>query len=315
MTDHSVSVVVPVYNAESSLRELIDRLTAVFHEGGARAEFILVNDGSSDASWAMIESLAASNQDVRGIDLMRNFGQHNALLCGIRSARHEVIVTLDDDLQNPPEEIPKLLRRLSEGYDVVYGTPLKEAHGLLRDCASKVTKLALQSAMGADNARNVSAFRAFRTNLRRAFEDFKGPNASIDVLLTWGTKRFSAVKVRVDPRAYGKSNYTLSKLVSHAFTMMTGFSVLPLQFASIVGFAFTVLGISTLVFVVIRYLIAGDQVPGFPFLASMIAVFAGVQLFALGVIGEYLGRIHFRMMDRPTYAIKANAERQAALEN
>jgi len=246
---------------------------------------------------------------------MRNYGQHNALLCGIRSARYEVVVTLDDDLQNPPEEIPKLLGKLAEGYDVVYGTPLKEAHGLLRDCASRITKLALQSAMGAENARNVSAFRAFRTNLRVAFDDYKGPHASIDVLLTWGTKRFAAVKVRVDPRAYGKSNYTFSKLVAHAFTMMTGFTVLPLQFASIVGFAFTLLGITTLIYVVIRYLISGDQVPGFPFLASMIAVFSGVQLFALGVIGEYLGRIHFRMMDRPTYAIKAKAEHQVSLED
>ena len=126
--------------------------------------------------------------------MSRNYGQHNALLCGIRAARHEVIVTLDDDLQNPPEEIGKLHRRLLvDDVDVVYGTPTHEQHGFLRDQGSQITKLALQSAMGAETARNVSAFRAFRTRLRDAFAAYGGPYVSIDVLLTWGTTRFSHV--------------------------------------------------------------------------------------------------------------------------
>jgi len=235
---------------------------------------------------------------------MRNYGQHNALLAGIREAQYPVIITMDDDLQNPPEEIPLLLAKLHEGYDVVYGTPAREQHGLSRDLASRVTKLALQSAMGAETARKVSAFRVFRTRVREAFANYQGPFVSIDVLLTWGTTRFAAVSVRHDPRRIGKSNYTFRKLVTHALNMMTGFSVLPLQLASLMGFGFALFGLLMLVYVLGRYLIQGGSVPGFPFLASTIAIFSGVQLLALGIIGEYLARMHFRMMERPTYVIR-----------
>ena len=132
--------------------------------------------------------------------MSRNYGQHNALLCGIRAARYAVIVTLDDDLQNPPEEIGKLFAVLDDGADVVYGTPTNEQHGFLRNQSSRITKLALQSAMGAETARNVSAFRVFRTRLRDAFATIAARYVSIDVLLTWGTTRFSHVPVRHDPR-------------------------------------------------------------------------------------------------------------------
>ena len=236
---------------------------------------------------------------------MRNAGQHNALLCGIRAARHELIVTLDDDLQNPPEEIPVLLDELrGKGLDVVYGTPHREQHGVLRNLASRITKFALQSAMGASVARNVSAFRAFRTRLRESFESYKSPFVSIDVLLTWGTTRFGAVVVRHEPRAEGESNYTFRKLVTHAVNMMTGFSTFPLQLASVVGFACTLLGLGLLIYVLARTFLEGGAPEGFPFLASMIALFSGAQLFALGILGEYLARMHSRSMDRPAYTVR-----------
>jgi glycosyltransferase involved in cell wall biosynthesis len=295
-----LSVVVPVYNSEASLGPLIERLKPLL---STDSEVILVNDGSRDRSWDRICELTESYPWVRGISLMRNYGQHNALLCGIRAVRNQVIVTMDDDLQNPPEEIPKLLEKL-EGYDVVYGTPEVEQHGRWRDVASRITKLALQSAIGAETARNVSAFRAFRTEVRGGFANYQGPFVSIDVLMTWGTSRFTSVRVRHEPRRLGASNYTFQKLVRHAFNMMTGFSVLPLQIASVIGFAFTVFGFCILVFVVARYLFQGASVPGFPFLASMIAIFSGVQMFSLGIIGEYLARMHFRMMDRPAYTVR-----------
>lgn len=234
---------------------------------------------------------------------MRNYGQHNALLCGIRAAKYDVIVTMDDDLQNPPEEIPKLLKKLDEGYDVVYGFPEKEQHGLWRDLASQITKIALKSTMGADTARHASAFRAFKARVREAFSDYRSPFVTLDVLLTWGASKFSAVPVRHEPRTIGKSNYSFRKLLTLAITMMTGFSTLPLQMASMVGFAFTVFGLGILLYVVGRYLIQGGSVPGFPFLASIIAIFSGAQLFALGIIGEYLARMHYRMMERPPYVI------------
>jgi undecaprenyl-phosphate 4-deoxy-4-formamido-L-arabinose transferase len=214
---------------------------------------------------------------------------------------------MDDDLQNPPEEIAKLLSKLDEGFDVVYGTPERQQHGLLRGLASTITKRVLQNAMGADTARNISAFRAFRTRLRSAFADYGSPYVNLDVLLTWSTTRFTAVKVRHDPRAAGVSNYTLTRLLLHALNMMTGFSTWPLRLASLAGFAFTLFGIAVLIYVVGRYLVQGTPVQGFPFLASIIAIFSGAQLFALGVIGEYLARIHLRGMERPTYAVRGIA--------
>jgi glycosyltransferase involved in cell wall biosynthesis len=319
-----LSIVVPVYNSEKTLVLLVERIAhalEAYHpispagkEGGPPSplsggreccyELLLVNDGSRDGSWQEIERLGREYPWVRGINLMRNYGQHNALLCGIRNARYDVVVTIDDDLQHPPEEIHKLLDELEHGYDVVYGTPLSKQHGLWRNLASYLLRLALQTVMGVENARKVSAFRALRTQLREAFADYQSPHVTLDALLTWGTTRFSVVPTRHDPRHVGKSTYTFGKLILQGFNMITHFTVLPLQFASWMGFAFAFFGGLVLVYVVGRYLILGYSVPGFPFLASTIAVFSGVQLFTLGIIGEYLARMHFRLMERPTYVVR-----------
>lgn len=301
----SITVVIPVYNNAAGLSQLIARLESVLSDLTPTYEVILVNDGSPDQSWKVITDLAKEHPWIHGINLMRNYGQHNALLCGIRSARFDTIVTMDDDLQHPPEEIPKLLNTLSKGLDVVYGVPERQTHGLLRDLASTITKLVLQGAMGAEVARNVSAFRVFRTKLRAAFSNYQSPFVSLDVLLTWGTTRFAVIKVHHDPRPIGQSNYTVGTLIRHALNMMTGFSVLPLKVASVVGFAFTLFGVGILSYVLGRYLIHGSTVAGFPFLASVVAIFSGAQLFALGIIGEYLARMHYRSMDRPSYVVSA----------
>jgi glycosyltransferase involved in cell wall biosynthesis len=250
-----LSIVSPVYRSATLLREFYRRLSETLLMVGDEYEIILVEDCGGDNSWEIIEDLVRGDPRVRGIRLSRNYGQHNALLCGIRAARGEIIVTLDDDLQNPP-------------------------------------------------AGKVSTFRAFRTHLREAFDQFRGPTVNIDVLLTWSTSRFVAVTVRQDARAEGESGYTLRKLISHAMNMMTGFSTVPLQLASMVGFFFSIIGLLSLLFVIGRYLIEGRTVPGFAFLASIISIFSGVQLFALGIFGEYLARMHFRSMERPTYYIR-----------
>ena len=303
----ALSIVIPVYNSAGSLASVLAELAGALPALAERYEVVMVDDGSRDESWRVVEGLAAEHPWVHGIRLMRNYGQHNALLCGIRAARYPVTVTLDDDGQHPPAEIATLLRAFNQGYDVVYGSPQQEQHGLLRDLASQLTKLALQSAMGAQTARSVSAFRVFRTDLREAFRTYQGPFPSIDVMLTWGTTRFTAVRVPHRARQIGTSNYTLMRLITHAINMVTGFSVVPLQLASLIGFGFTVFGFLVLTYVIGRYLIQGSSVSGFPFLASVIAIFSGAQLFALGIIGEYLARMHFRMMERPTYAVRVHA--------
>jgi glycosyltransferase involved in cell wall biosynthesis len=304
LTPRQLSVIVPVYGSEAILPELVRRLECVLAANADEFEIVLVNDSSPDGSWNVICDLALENSFIRAVNLMRNYGQHNALLCGIRTARYEVIVTIDDDLQHPPEEIPKLLAKLAERYDVIYGTPQQEQHGLGRDFASWFTKLALQNVMGADIARKVCAFRAFRTQVAKAFEHYEGSFVSIDVLLTWGTNRFASVPVVHKPRTQGASGYTFRKLMTHAMNMMTGFSTMPLQIASLVGFVFTFFGLLVLVYVLARFLLHGDPVPGFPFLASIVALFSGAQLFALGIIGEYLARMHLRALQKPPYVVR-----------
>ncbi len=299
-----ISIVIPVYQAAGSLTELHRRLVAVFGPAETLIEIILVDDGSRDASWAVIQGLAAADARVRGLRMSRNYGQHNALLCGIRAAQGAVIVTLDDDLQHPPEALPRLLARLDEGCDVVYGPPEQEQHGLLRNLASRITKWALEGAMGTANARQVSALRVFRTVLRDAFADYRSPTVNIDVLLTWATTRFAAVPVPHAPRQGGASGYTPRKLVRHALNMLTGFSTRPLQLASLMGFIFALFGLVIWAYVLIRWLLHGSAVPGFAFLASIIAIFSGAQLLALGIIGEYLARMHARTMERPPYVVR-----------
>jgi glycosyltransferase involved in cell wall biosynthesis len=301
-----VSVVIPVYNSATILPELVPRLRAVLAGAGVSFEVVLVNDGSRDQSWQVIEELVFKHSDVHGINLMRNYGQHNALLRGIRSVRYDVTVTVDDDMQHPPEEIPTLLTKLAEGYDVVYGTPMREQHGIWRDLASQITKLALQSAMGVATAREASAFRAFRTDLRRAFANYDSPYVVIDVLLAWGTTLFGSVPVRHAPRQKDVTGYSFRKLVAHAINMFTGFSVLPLRVASLIGFFCAFFGAFLLFYVVGRFLLQGS-VPGFPLLASAISIFSGAQLLALGVIGEYLAGIHFRSMGRPYTVVRVTA--------
>ncbi len=301
--NYQLSVVIPVYRSQESLRELYQRLVATLSDLRASFEILFVEDCGGDNSWKIILQLAQEDDRVRGLKMSRNFGQHNALLAGIRAASGELIVTLDDDLQHPPEELPKLLAKIEKGYDVVYGVPEQEQHSFFRNMASQITKMALERAIGGETARNVSAFRVFRTQLRRAFDQYRSPSVNIDILLTWATTRFTALPVRHEVRKYGESGYTIRSLTIHAINMMTGFSTAPLKLASVTGFLFALFGVLVLVYVLVRYFLEGVAVPGFAFLASIIALFSGAQLLALGIIGEYLARMHQRTMERPAYLV------------
>ena len=310
----SVSVVVPVYRSEKSIALVVEELARELPKVADEWEAILVEDSGGDGSWAVIRQLAATYSFVRGYQLMRNFGQHNALLCGIRAAQFEFILTVDDDLQHPIESIGAMLEKLDEGFDVVYGAPATERHSPLRNLASVATKLALQGAMGAHTARRVSAFRVFRARLRDSFAAYNGPLVNIDVLLTWGTTKFVAIPVEHRARTIGQSNYTVGKLLTHAFNMITGFSTLPLRFASFLGLAMTAFGSVILVYIILSQVFAFRfEVPGFTFIAALVSIFAGAQMFALGIIGEYLARMHLRIMDRPVYVVRqGTSEREDA---
>jgi undecaprenyl-phosphate 4-deoxy-4-formamido-L-arabinose transferase len=306
----SVSIVVPVYNSEKTLVELTERITAVLDSITQNFEIILVNDCSGDASWKVILTLVKQDSNIRGINLMHNYGQHNALLAGIKKARYNYIVTMDDDLQNPPEEIPRLLEKIDEGYDVVYGKPAIRNHNFWRNITSKILKIVLKVVLGAEIGYQSSAFRAFRSILRRGFNDFKDSQLSIDVLLSWSAARVTHILVDHKKRRIGKSGYTMKKLFLLSFNMLTGYSSIPLRIASFVGLITALFGLAMFFYVFIRRLLQETYVPGFAFISSEIALFAGLQMFTIGVIGEYIARVHFRTMGQPTYVIIEEVDNQ-----
>ena len=300
----SYSIVIPIFNSEKIISKLYNELIEFFEVSSLQFEIIFVNDGSADKSSDVLQKIKESDSKVKVIEFSKNFGQHNALLCGIRKANNEFIITMDDDLQHSPDQLHKLIDKINQGYDVVYGSPKNYSHSFFRNLSSFLTKYALQTTIGLQNARKFSAFRIFRSYIVKSFYDYKGSFISIDVLLTWGTNNFSYVDVDFKRRASGKSNYSFKKLLSQAFNMLTGFSIRPLQLSSLFGFIFAFFGFSILLYILLNYFINESSVAGFTFLASLISIFSGVQLITIGIIGEYLARVHFRMMDKPQYIIK-----------
>lgn len=217
-----VSIVVPVFNSAPTLTDLARRVDDVGSRGYG-LELILVNDASRDQSWTTIAALARRYPWVRGVNLASNVGQHNALLCGILSARGAVIVTMDDDLQHPPEEIPRLLDALRDGVDVVYGHPISHSHPAWRVAASWVLSVVMRMGRPGGPPR-LSSFRAFPASLRDAFANERSTSVSIDALLSRRARRFAIVSVRHDPRTLGRSSYDLVKLTRVAIATMVGFS-------------------------------------------------------------------------------------------
>jgi undecaprenyl-phosphate 4-deoxy-4-formamido-L-arabinose transferase len=296
-----LSIVVPVFRSEKTLNELVNRITKSV--SNKSVEIILVDDASGDETWTTICSIARQNSIVTGIRLGRNSGQHGALLAGVRAAKFQTVVTLDDDLQNPPEEINKLIDALVPGVDVVYGVSTDVKQNFYRRAGSKLVRKFFASALGFNSAVSMSSFRTFRTALREGFNTALGPNVSLDAVLTWSTTRFTVVEVKHDERKVGDSHYTFRKLVRFMIDMATGYSALPLRLASALGFLTISFGAVLLVYVIGRPIITGERVQGFPMLASTIIIFSGVQIFLLGILGEYIGRMHFRVMNKPTYMV------------
>ena len=264
-------------------------------------------DGSPDDTYTVARELERMHPDtVRAVLLRRNYGQHNALLAGLARARYEITVTMDDDLQHRPEDLGTLLAPLHDPLtDLVYGVGTEEEHGLFRSLASRMVKSALAFA-DVPRARDVSAFRAFRTELRDGFAHVADSFASLDVLLGWTTTSIASVSVTMDLRTVGRSSYRFSSLVRHAMNMVTGYSTAPLKLVTWMGVATSLLGLVLLVFVLVSFFSGETRVAGFTTLASMLAVICGAMMLSIGILGEYLGRLHFRSMQRPTYLVRVD---------
>lgn len=302
-----LSVVIPCYKSAATLPELARRLVEVLGATSEPFEVILVIDGSPDNTWDVASGLAAQHAEVSAIRLSRNYGQHNALLAGIRSARHATLVTMDDDLQHPPEQVPELLGSLGPDIDLVYGIPIVEEHGAFRSLASRSVKRLMALGLGIADASNISAFRAFRTRLRDAFVGLDGPHASIDVALSWATARTTSAAVHMDRRAEGESNYSFRLLVRHAVNTMLGYSTLPLRLVGYLGLVCGGMGVILFAVVLWQFFSGTTTVQGFTTVASMVAIFSGAQMVALGIVGEYIARIHSENLGRPTYVVSETA--------
>ncbi len=301
-----VSVVIPVYGSELTLRTLVDRVRKVFADLGRSWEIVFVDDCGPDRAGEVLRELhAADPAHVVVVHLMRNFGQHNAIMCGFHHARGTYVVTMDDDLQNPPEEIPKLLAEIETGqFDLVYGVIVDQKHhGLVRNIGSQLITWFGQYAF--QNRVRGSSYRIIRRELAQSILPYNLNFTFIDGLLAWSTQRIGSVPVQHAPRGAGRSGYSTRKLFSLAFNMFTNFSLLPLQVISLTGFISAGIGLGLGTFYLIWYLLGYITVPGFASVIIAVLVMGGVQLLALGVMGEYLGRIHLNINHKPQFVVRS----------
>lgn len=304
MKNHGISIVIPVFNSAETLRELGSAIQTEMDKLGRSWELILVDDGSRDTSWQRICELSKSNSQVTGIKLSQNFGQHPALLAGIRAAKYPITVTMDDDLQHRPSSIGALIAELNEDVALVYGVSVEEEHNVSRNLSSRFSKWFLSNVIGMKQASNASAFRAFTTDLRESWFSLTDSRISIDVLLSWSTNAYTRVAVPMDKRTIGKSNYTFIKLLRHFFNMILGFSTRPLTVITVTGCVIGMVGIVIMCWVLFIYFFGSTSVAGFTFLASLISLMGGMQLVGIGIIGQYLGRVYERSMGKPVYQIQ-----------
>jgi glycosyltransferase involved in cell wall biosynthesis len=299
-----VSVVVPVYNSHATIAQLLERLTLALGRLTPHYEIILVEDGSPDGSWQAIEQQRERYRDhLVAVQLMRNYGQHNALMCGLGLARGRFIVTMDDDLQNPPEEIGRLLDRIRGGdLDLVYGVAKDRQHASWRNLGAAVVWRFYRTVFG--NSITPTSFRIMRRQLADSIRFYDLNFTYLDGLLAWCTRRIGAVEVEHHARAEGRSGYSLRKLLLLALNLYTNFSLLPLQVVSLLGFVTALSGFSVGLYYLVQYFAANIEVPGFASTIIAILILGGAQLLALGVIGEYLGRLHLNVNRKPQYVVR-----------
>jgi undecaprenyl-phosphate 4-deoxy-4-formamido-L-arabinose transferase len=295
------SVVIPVYRSAETLRALLERLSTVLDDLGSPYEIVLVDDGSPDDSWHILCELRRLYPDrVVAVQLMRNYGQHNALMCGFRRSRGRFIVTMDDDLQNPPEEVPKLLEALrARDLDLVYGSYGSKAHSGWRNLGSRLVNAFFR--MVFRSGVTVTSFRAIRRELLESIFSYNLNFTFIDGLLAWNTQRIGEVAVDHQPRAKGRSGYSLSKLAVLALNLFTNFSLLPLQVVSLCGLVVSVAGLLTALYYLVEFVLHQITVPGYASTIIAVLVLGGLQLLSLGIMGEYLGRLHLNVNRKPQY--------------
>lgn len=298
-----ISVVVPVYRSAGTLALLRDRIDAALSGAGMDYELIFVDDCGGDHSWDVIQALVDMHPGVRGIKLSRNFGQHAATLCGISRAKGEWVVTIDDDLEQPPEMIPRMIEEARSGFAVVYGVNEQRTHALWRNVTSEIGRSLFKLAIPSLN-REYSSFRVIHRSAASALSRFQSPFTFVDGYLSWVTSNYSTVVVPHHARNEGGSNYTLRKLVSHMLNIFVTFSDLPLRLATWLGTGASLAGAVWVLVILAGRLSGTIDVSGYTSLMAAILFMGGVQLLILGIFGEYLARINFRTGSMPLFLVE-----------
>jgi undecaprenyl-phosphate 4-deoxy-4-formamido-L-arabinose transferase len=300
-----VSIVIPVYNESANLSALWQRLSAVA-SGLPDWEVVFVDDGSRDDSLKILRQIASHNDHVKVVELARNFGQHAALLAGFRECRGEVVVTLDADLQNPPEEIPRLLEQIEAGNDVVGGWRAERQDHAYRRLASRLHNRVTSLIVGVPMHDYGCMLRAYRRHIIETVIQCDEKAAFIPALANSFAKNVTEIRVGHDERASGHSKYNLLRLAQLSLNLLTGFSLLPIQILSLTGMAIALLDIAFACLLGAHRLIYGPQQEGAMWtLFAVLFFFVGLLFLALGLIGEYVGRIYMEVRRRPTYLVRA----------
>ena len=299
----TISVVIPVLNEEGNVRELTDRLTRMLEAQGESFEILYVDDGSTDSTPALLREICARDARVRVLRFARNFGQEAAVQAAMLRSRGEWVVQTDGDLQNPPEEIPKLLARRAEGYEIVYGARERRRDPIHRIVASKLMVLLMRRVLGIPLPEDVTTFRVIRGRIARLIAGLPEKRKFFSALAEWSGARAISVPVAHESRRAGETKYNLGKLINHTFDLMVGFSIRPLRLIGTAGAVFAAAGIAFALFRIAQKLAGVDITMGYTSLFSAIVVIGGLQLIALSVIGEYVGRIFIQTQDRPLYRV------------
>jgi polyisoprenyl-phosphate glycosyltransferase len=302
----TLSIVVPVYKSQDCLKTLIDEtISALSATDLAHSyEIILVNDDSPDGSWKEIKRIAAERPQVRGVSLLRNFGQHNATMAGLKDSRGRYVVIMDDDLQHPPAAIPKIVQQLRDGADVCYTIYRHRKHAAWKKLGSWINNAAATVLLGKPHALYLSSYKGLSRVVVDAVTRYDGPFTYIDGLILDVTRNINVLAVDHQDRLKGEGNYNLVRSISLWLKMATSFSVLPLRVASIAGMLLGIVAAGMAVYVVIRVLILGTPYPGWASVIVTVLLVGSMQLLGIGLVGEYIGRAYLRMNNKPQFIVR-----------
>ena len=299
-----ISLVIPVYNEADILPELVARLNTVCSGLGKTYEIIFVDDGSDDGSFETLKELKRQNPHLRLLKFTRNFGQQAAVLAGFRLSLGDIVVQLDSDLQHPPEEIPRLLEAFTDGVDLVTTLPKQRRDDLLRTLGSRYLHGFGQLLFGRAFKLNLSSFRAMRRSVIEKVEACRDRSRYMAVLMSWMGVPSAEIQVEHHTRQKGHTKYSILNLIQLTWDLITGYSSFPLRVVTYMGLFGAMIGFAVMLFLLFQRIVQGVLIEGFIVLSAVFAFFAGIQLLSIGFLGEYLGRVHMQLQNRPDYIIE-----------